>query len=125
MRSRVMPGSLVTMERREPVKRLKSVDLPTLGRPTITSDGRACVMGRGRGCTARNRGTCAIFHCTAWTRLLKGSGKVVMTGWSEPLWARGSGRFVFRRERVEGDYSSDRRGRLARPQFLSTAWGDC
>src|SRR5207248_3108838 len=31
MRSRVMPGSLVTMERRVPVKRLNSVDLPTAG----------------------------------------------------------------------------------------------
>src|SRR5580658_4103653 len=41
MRSRVMPGSSVTMERRVPVRRLKSVDLPTLGRPTMTSDGSA------------------------------------------------------------------------------------
>src|ERR1700674_5763219 len=39
MRSRVIPGSLVTMERRAPVSRLKSVDLPTFGRPTKTSDG--------------------------------------------------------------------------------------
>src|SRR5579863_5302434 len=39
MRSRVIPGSSVTMARRVPVRRLKSVDLPTLGRPTITSDG--------------------------------------------------------------------------------------
>src|ERR1700737_757454 len=45
MRSRVMPGSLVTMERRVPVRRLNSVDLPTLGRPTMTSDGRFWVMG--------------------------------------------------------------------------------
>src|SRR6267142_2512568 len=44
MRSRVMPGSLVTMERRKPVKRLKSVDLPTLGRPRITRDGSWVVM---------------------------------------------------------------------------------
>ena len=34
-----MPGSLVTMERRVPVRRLNSVDLPTLGRPTITMEG--------------------------------------------------------------------------------------
>src|ERR1700689_411305 len=39
MRSRVMPGSLVTMERRVPVRRLNSVDVPTLGRPTITMEG--------------------------------------------------------------------------------------
>ena len=40
MRSRVMPGSSPTMERREPVRRLKSVDLPTLGRPTMAMSGR-------------------------------------------------------------------------------------
>src|ERR1700683_3045184 len=39
MRSRVMPGSFVTIERRVPVSRLNSVDFPTLGRPTITMDG--------------------------------------------------------------------------------------
>src|ERR1700680_2272575 len=38
MRSRVIPGSLVTIERRVPVSRLNKVDLPTFGRPTITSD---------------------------------------------------------------------------------------
>src|SRR5215472_7750228 len=53
MRSRVIPGSLVTMARRVPVKRLKSVDLPTLGRPTMTKDGRCAVM---------NLGGSAIFH---------------------------------------------------------------
>src|ERR1700688_678985 len=44
MRSRVMPGSSVTIARRVPVKRLNNVDLPTLGRPTITSDGKFCAM---------------------------------------------------------------------------------
>src|SRR5260370_39140434 len=39
MRSRVMPGSSVTMERRVPVRRLNSVDLPTLGRPAMTING--------------------------------------------------------------------------------------
>src|SRR6266849_834019 len=63
MRSRVMPGSLVTMERRVPVKRLKSVDLPTLGRPTMTRDGSFGAM-RGRGRMVRNRGGGAILHCT-------------------------------------------------------------
>ncbi len=45
MRSRVMPGSLVTMERRVPVRRLKRVDLPTLGRPTMTIEGCADCAG--------------------------------------------------------------------------------
>ena len=36
-----MPGSSPTMLRREPVRRLKSVDLPTLGRPQIAMSGRA------------------------------------------------------------------------------------
>src|ERR1700680_4452409 len=44
MRSRVIPGSLVTIERREAVSRLKIVDLPTLGRPTITTDGNFSVI---------------------------------------------------------------------------------
>jgi hypothetical protein len=44
MRSRVMPGSSVTIERRVPVRRLKSVDLPTFGRPTITMDGSLAVI---------------------------------------------------------------------------------
>src|SRR6202050_4858865 len=39
MRSRVMPGSSPTMERRVPRMALNRVDLPTLGRPTITTDG--------------------------------------------------------------------------------------
>ena len=41
MRSRVMPGSSPTMERREPVRRLKRVDLPTLGRPQMAMRGKA------------------------------------------------------------------------------------
>src|SRR5271168_2089354 len=48
--SRMMPGSLVTMGRRVPVRRLNSVDLPTLGRPTITMDGNLEVIER---CAAR------------------------------------------------------------------------
>src|SRR5215472_10024714 len=44
MRSRVIPGSFVTIERRVPVRRLNRVDLPTLGRPTITMDASCAVM---------------------------------------------------------------------------------
>src|SRR5262245_20264255 len=36
-----MPGSLPTMARREPTRRLKSEDLPTLGRPTMARRGGA------------------------------------------------------------------------------------
>jgi hypothetical protein len=39
MRSRVIPGSSPTMARRWPVMRLKRVDLPTFGRPTMTTVG--------------------------------------------------------------------------------------
>jgi hypothetical protein len=46
MRSRVIPGSSVTIERRVPVSRLKIVDFPTFGRPTITTDGSFSVIGR-------------------------------------------------------------------------------
>ena len=44
MRSRVIPGSFVTIDRREAVSRLKIVDLPTLGRPTITTEGSFSVI---------------------------------------------------------------------------------
>src|SRR5690349_6166788 len=40
MRSRVIPGSSPTMERRCPMIALNRVDLPTFGRPTITTEGR-------------------------------------------------------------------------------------
>src|SRR6185437_8281975 len=39
MRSRVMPGSSPTMERRLPRIALKRVDFPTFGRPTMTTAG--------------------------------------------------------------------------------------
>src|SRR5262245_32170786 len=39
MRSRVIPGSSPTIDRRDPTSRLKSVDLPTFGRPTIANVG--------------------------------------------------------------------------------------
>src|SRR5690348_12782204 len=48
MRSRVIPGSLVTIERRVPVRRLNSVDLPTLGRPTITMEGSFWLISTAR-----------------------------------------------------------------------------
>src|SRR5258708_4562057 len=44
IRSRVMPGSSPTMERRCPVIRLKRVDFPTLGLPTMTTVGMAFDM---------------------------------------------------------------------------------
>src|SRR5438093_7711541 len=48
MRSRVIPGSSVTMERRCPMIRLNTVDLPTLGRPTMAIRGRGeCMRGSG------------------------------------------------------------------------------
>src|SRR6266852_8862113 len=66
MRSRVMPGSLVTMERRVPVNRLKSVDLPTLGRPTMTSDGRRSGISSWAGATVGAAACWAIFQCSAF-----------------------------------------------------------
>src|SRR5689334_4012820 len=41
MRSRVMPGSSPTIDRRERRMALNRVDLPTLGRPTMTTEGCA------------------------------------------------------------------------------------
>src|SRR5206468_10804801 len=48
MRSRVMPGSSVTIERRCPMIRLNNVDLPTLGRPTMAIRGSGkCMKSSG------------------------------------------------------------------------------
>src|SRR5436190_21807401 len=44
MRSRVIPGSSPTIARRCPVMRLKRVDFPTLGLPTMTTVGMALDM---------------------------------------------------------------------------------
>ena len=52
-RSRVMPGSSPTIARRDPTRRLKSVDLPTLGLPTMASKGSrvfAIVSGNQSSC---------------------------------------------------------------------------
>src|SRR5215467_5405339 len=46
MRSRVMPGSSPTIALRDPTRRLKSVDLPTLGRPTIAMRGESCIQSK-------------------------------------------------------------------------------
>src|SRR5919106_2956475 len=44
MRSRVTPGVSSTIARRRPVIRLKRVDLPTLGRPTMATVGGAASL---------------------------------------------------------------------------------
>src|SRR6266849_2879945 len=74
MRSRVMPGSLVTMERRVPVKRLKSVDLPTLGRPKMTRDGSRSGISSWAGRTIGAPIRCTIFQCSAFELRLKVRG---------------------------------------------------
>src|SRR5215468_208980 len=48
-RSRVMPGSSPTIDLRLPIRRLKRVLLPTLGRPTIASTGRCFPAAGGSG----------------------------------------------------------------------------
>jgi len=48
-RSGLIRGAFGTIDRGVPVSLLKSVDLPTLGRPTITSDGSFLFMGNSRG----------------------------------------------------------------------------
>src|SRR6267378_2509528 len=82
MRSRVMPDSLVTMERRVPVKRLKSVDLPTLGRPTMTRDGRRSAMSSWAGPTVSAAACCAIFQCSAFRVAPVGKWVVISGQWS-------------------------------------------
>src|ERR1700674_2684620 len=64
MRSRVIPGSLVTIERRVPVSRLKIVDFPTFGRPTITTDGSVSVIGRHNEPQVRGSGASTVSYRT-------------------------------------------------------------
>src|SRR5439155_9115334 len=54
MRSRVTPGVARTSAFRLPISRLKSVDLPTLGRPTMATTGIR---------TARSRAPCGPLAC--------------------------------------------------------------
>src|SRR5712664_1910642 len=79
MRSRVMPGSLVTMERRVPVKRLKSVDLPTLGRPTMTRDGRRSGISSWAGRTMGAAAGRVTFQCSAFRGAPE--GRCCFGGW--------------------------------------------
>src|SRR5678815_984266 len=53
MTSRVVPGIAVTIARRVSLKRLKSVDLPTFGRPTSTTEGKWRRTGRFCGSVDR------------------------------------------------------------------------
>src|SRR5579859_1751917 len=140
MRSRVMPGSFVTMERRVPVKRLNSVDLPTLGRPTITKDGSRAVMisqfsrvpveeqsecpEKDRGRADQNRPSRHEWHvrllqvqgtCRPWNH-----GKLRFAHSHQPIRLHGSRprqRFVCTLHRYSGEtafYSRPRRVQLAR-----------
>ena len=49
MVSRVVPGMSWTTARSSPIRRLNSVDLPTLGRPTMATDDAAARRRRRRG----------------------------------------------------------------------------
>src|SRR5579859_2058454 len=49
MRSRVVPGRSSTSATRPPTSRLKSADLPTLGRPTMATTGKAAPLSAGDG----------------------------------------------------------------------------
>src|ERR1700686_3333585 len=81
MRSRVMPGSLVTMERRVPVRRLNSVDLPTLGRPTMTSDGSFSDMLCWAGRTERLPGGGGTLQCSAFAPAPVEKERAANPGW--------------------------------------------
>src|SRR6266404_1687117 len=47
-----MPGSSPTMARRDPVRWLKSVDLPTLGRPTMATSGDGFFLLKVSSCSS-------------------------------------------------------------------------
>src|SRR5579863_7636899 len=105
MRSRVMPGSLVTMERRVPVRRLKRVDLPTLGRPTITRDGVFLVIDARHG-THRKVRRDADATVTHWRRSEKrGKGQASTLDLVDLDLEAGSG-FLVSRLRAYRDWSA-------------------
>src|SRR5436853_7374600 len=60
MTSRVVPAMGVTIARRFPVMRLNSVDLPTLGRPTSTTDGWRRGINQGEGGRWQNPALCLL-----------------------------------------------------------------
>src|SRR6185437_7236636 len=51
-----MPGSSPTMARREPTSRLNSVDLPTLGRPTMAMRGEEVIEWKPKSKLHGSRG---------------------------------------------------------------------
>ena len=69
-RSRVIPGMSCVSARRLPASRLKSVDLPTFGRPTMTIFLRLvamvfrCGATRAGGASARRMLQCHTWHRT-------------------------------------------------------------
>src|SRR6266567_3399529 len=82
MRSRVIPGSLVTMARRVPVKRLKSVDLPTLGRPTMTRDGSRSAISFWAEHTKDTPARRTTFQCSVFRAASEGKWVVISEQWS-------------------------------------------
>ena len=78
MRSRVMPGSSPTMERREPVRRLKSVDLPTLGRPQMAMSGRRRLEAAGFEVRSSWRESCSASRQARISARGSGSGRPML-----------------------------------------------
>src|ERR1700721_3742318 len=85
MRSRVIPGSSPTIDRRLPVSRLNSVDFPTFGRPTMAMTGASVETVRRASAGTRpsriaSLGAASGISC-AGRRLLPayGGGRVVAT----------------------------------------------
>src|ERR1700686_1779317 len=70
------------MERRVPVRRLKSVDLPTLGRPTMTRDGRRSAMSSWAGPTVGAAACCALFQFSLFRGASEEKRVVIIGKWS-------------------------------------------
>src|SRR5215471_17853812 len=78
MRSRVMPGSSPVMARRDPVMRLKRVDFPTLGLPTMTTVGMAADMKPHNSSGASKRWYPIFLDLESRPVLVVGAGKVAL-----------------------------------------------
>src|SRR5215467_4717610 len=78
MRSRVMPRSSPTMARRCPVMRLKRVDFPTLGLPTMTTVGMAADMKSHDNSEGAKRWYPIFLDLKDRSVLVVGAGKVAL-----------------------------------------------
>src|SRR3954454_11945623 len=90
-RSRVIPGMSCVSARRLPARRLKSVDLPTFGRPTMTIFLRLVAISFSCGATRGGRASARrMLQCHTWHRTLTPRVDCVVAAFRTPISAASS-----------------------------------